>query len=593
MQSLLERIQIGIKHGGIPDAEQTEASASDRNDGTQLELAREIADTIRSLSVHAQNEILSAFDEGRRIRHEQLEETDGKAILELAAKTRDALRSLRDGQANGNLPQAQALSQEMDTLIRILSQQVPTIALMTGSEALTFRRVKEFEKKNPGALEVTGIVTTTRDLDDVIPVMLGDIPGMNHVQPTFTLRQAPWKTDEKLIGSFHNFSYRHTTAKPGKMYSAEREIFSAEAADHILEINPDVVVLANMMYVLSGAYTKRVDRTGKRSLGTKTFNIHPSVEPELVGANPELRAIMEGNRRATGFTLHALNVMYGDLHQGMDVPLDHGTVLAHQRVPPFCSYNAEERRKIGKPYDTHILEMQRIRTMDASSRWVGPVAALYATATPETMRIMKGRDAFAAEGRLEFYHSEDYEALLRGEYDDWCKKEGMGSMQITFDTWRRTKHPGYQRALFFSDGEFKTAEEILAMPSEADDTIIHPPTQYDFIIGPEKTKEDAKAIFHRFLQLAGGNDGEQMLTHSVAENRDFFEQDNKWLLFGSITTTASIEQHLKAHCSRIDIRVRHLRIGAPSGVAPSNTVRGYHSLLDEARIDHESWAGRS
>ncbi len=76
---------------------------------------------------------------------------------------------------------------------------------------------------------------------------------------------------------------------------AAREAFDAALADEVAANNPDIVVLAGFMRILTPVFINRF-------LG-KLVNIHPSLLPKYAGLNTHQRAIDAGEKEA-GATVH-------------------------------------------------------------------------------------------------------------------------------------------------------------------------------------------------------------------------------------------------------------------------------------------------
>ena len=75
-----------------------------------------------------------------------------------------------------------------------------------------------------------------------------------------------------------------------------REEFDKALLEQILPIEPDLVVLAGFMRILSKVFTK--------SLSGKLINIHPSLLPDYPGLNTHLQAIENGD------LMHGISVHY-------------------------------------------------------------------------------------------------------------------------------------------------------------------------------------------------------------------------------------------------------------------------------------------
>ena len=75
-----------------------------------------------------------------------------------------------------------------------------------------------------------------------------------------------------------------------------REEFDQALLEQILPINPDLVVLAGFMRILSNSFTE--------TLSGKLINIHPSLLPEYPGLNTHKQAIENGD------IMHGISVHY-------------------------------------------------------------------------------------------------------------------------------------------------------------------------------------------------------------------------------------------------------------------------------------------
>ena len=78
-----------------------------------------------------------------------------------------------------------------------------------------------------------------------------------------------------------------------------REEFDQALLEHILPIEPDIVVLAGFMRILSNDFTD--------ALKGKLINIHPSLLPEYPGLNTHKQAIENGD------LMHANGLYYDDV----------------------------------------------------------------------------------------------------------------------------------------------------------------------------------------------------------------------------------------------------------------------------------------
>ncbi|MFT5721932.1 MAG: phosphoribosylglycinamide formyltransferase-1 [Motiliproteus sp.] len=79
-----------------------------------------------------------------------------------------------------------------------------------------------------------------------------------------------------------------------KSYSS-REVFEAELIHQIDAIQPDLIVLAGFMRILTPDFTRRYEG--------RMLNIHPSLLPKYRGLRTHLRAIQEGDSEH-GVTVH-------------------------------------------------------------------------------------------------------------------------------------------------------------------------------------------------------------------------------------------------------------------------------------------------
>jgi len=87
-----------------------------------------------------------------------------------------------------------------------------------------------------------------------------------------------------------------------------REEFDRVLLEHILPIEPDLVVLAGFMRILSKDFTEALDG--------KLINIHPSILPDYPGLNTHKQAIENGD------LMHGISVHY------VNNELDGGPIIA-------------------------------------------------------------------------------------------------------------------------------------------------------------------------------------------------------------------------------------------------------------------------
>ncbi|MCA1978846.1 MAG: phosphoribosylglycinamide formyltransferase [Thiobacillus sp.] len=94
---------------------------------------------------------------------------------------------------------------------------------------------------------------------------------------------------------------------------ADREVFDARLADEVERHQPDLVVLAGYMRILSPAFIARFEG--------RLLNIHPSLLPAFPGLKTHERALAEGVK-VHGCTVHFVTA-----------ELDHGPIVIQAAVP--------------------------------------------------------------------------------------------------------------------------------------------------------------------------------------------------------------------------------------------------------------------
>lgn len=104
-----------------------------------------------------------------------------------------------------------------------------------------------------------------------------------------------------------------TAAVDHKPFGKDRAAFEAELLKHIEAANPDIVVLAGFMRVLTADFVQRFEG--------RMLNIHPSLLPKYPGLHTHARAIEAGDTEA-GCTVHEVTAV-----------LDDGPLLGQARVP--------------------------------------------------------------------------------------------------------------------------------------------------------------------------------------------------------------------------------------------------------------------
>ena len=115
----------------------------------------------------------------------------------------------------------------------------------------------------------------------------------------------------------------------------EKEVFEQHIMDVLLRLQPDYIVLAKFMRILSPAFVK--------TFPARIINIHHSFLPAFVGANPYRQAFDRGVK-LIGATAHFVTDQ-----------LDEGPIIAQQTIPVNHSYTAAAMMKAGKEIETSVL----------------------------------------------------------------------------------------------------------------------------------------------------------------------------------------------------------------------------------------------
>jgi formyltetrahydrofolate deformylase len=111
--------------------------------------------------------------------------------------------------------------------------------------------------------------------------------------------------------------------------------FEAEIVELVKGYNPDYVVLAKFMRILSPEFVAEFP--------TKLINIHHSFLPAFVGANPYKQAFERGVK-LIGATAHFVTN-----------DLDEGPIIAQQIIPVNHTLTALDMMKAGKEIETSVL----------------------------------------------------------------------------------------------------------------------------------------------------------------------------------------------------------------------------------------------
>jgi len=120
----------------------------------------------------------------------------------------------------------------------------------------------------------------------------------------------------------------------------QREDFDAELARVVEGFEPDVVVLAGFMRILSAGFVQRFER--------RMVNIHPSLLPSFTGLHTHRRAIEAGCKLA-GATVHFVTA-----------ELDHGPIIA-QAVVPVLPDDTEDSLAARVVSREHVIYPQAVR----------------------------------------------------------------------------------------------------------------------------------------------------------------------------------------------------------------------------------------
>ena len=115
----------------------------------------------------------------------------------------------------------------------------------------------------------------------------------------------------------------------------EKEIFEQQIMDALLQHQPDFIVLAKFMRILSPAFI--------RAFPARIINIHHSFLPAFAGANPYRQAFERGVK-LIGATAHFVTDQ-----------LDEGPIIAQQIIPVNHSFTAADMMKAGKEIEASVL----------------------------------------------------------------------------------------------------------------------------------------------------------------------------------------------------------------------------------------------
>jgi len=130
---------------------------------------------------------------------------------------------------------------------------------------------------------------------------------------------------ERFNVPFHHISHEGKT----------KDAFEKELHKTIYSYNPDYVVLAKFMRILSATFVAHYRG--------RIINIHHSFLPAFIGANPYQQAYTRGVK-LIGATAHFVTD-----------DLDQGPIIAQDIKPVNHSYTAEDMRKAGKEIEKSVL----------------------------------------------------------------------------------------------------------------------------------------------------------------------------------------------------------------------------------------------
>jgi formyltetrahydrofolate deformylase len=114
-----------------------------------------------------------------------------------------------------------------------------------------------------------------------------------------------------------------------------REVHEHEILRIVQQLNPDFLVLAKYMRILSPAFVKNYNN--------RIINIHHSFLPAFVGANPYQKAYERGVK-IIGATAHFVNEI-----------LDEGPIIAQSVIPVDHTHDAKEMARAGRDIEKNVL----------------------------------------------------------------------------------------------------------------------------------------------------------------------------------------------------------------------------------------------
>jgi formyltetrahydrofolate deformylase len=114
-----------------------------------------------------------------------------------------------------------------------------------------------------------------------------------------------------------------------------KEQFERELADRISSFNPDYIVLAKFMQILSEGFVVKFPN--------RIINIHHSFLPAFIGANPYKQAYARGVK-IIGATAHFVTA-----------DLDNGPIISQETMHVNHNYNAYQMRVSGQEIERNVL----------------------------------------------------------------------------------------------------------------------------------------------------------------------------------------------------------------------------------------------
>ncbi len=114
-----------------------------------------------------------------------------------------------------------------------------------------------------------------------------------------------------------------------------REQHDDEVMDIVEQLNPDFLVLAKYMRILSPGFVSKYNN--------RIINIHHSFLPAFIGANPYQKAYERGVK-IIGATAHFVNEM-----------LDEGPIIAQSIIPVDHTHSAKEMAQAGRDVEKNVL----------------------------------------------------------------------------------------------------------------------------------------------------------------------------------------------------------------------------------------------